>query len=119
MVYKKSFFCFFLVLLLAFVSFVPCNNAKAEEPNKSLDEESGPVSFIKKVGQHLWQWTTNNVWPKIRSWFLPEFEKRKQYLKEGLEGGKEDLKEEVREETLEVTESLWKNYWERLKKLVK
>jgi hypothetical protein len=110
----------FLLLFIVFTFILSCFPFHPVHSDDIVSSEGDSYkNFWKKdvfpfMGK-IWQWIKDNTWLKIRGWFMPEFEKRKQYLEEGLEKEKEEVKEEIKIEAPKVGKSLW----ERFKELIR
>ena len=63
----------------------------------------------------MWSWTKGVFSPLIEKWFLPEYQKRKEYFEENFESEKDKVAEEVKEEVPKVTKSLWEKFKELIK----
>ncbi len=74
---------------------------QADYAKKAWDEYVFP--FYKRI----WQWLNNKVFSPVKSWLIPEAEKRKDYFIERVQTEKEEIKEDIKEEIPKISQSLW------------
>jgi len=122
-------FLIILGLILPFFSFAQTTPPETLEGAKEAGEKAleiggkelpGIMERIWKeevlpVWLNIWNWLKSKTWSKIERWFLPEYEKRKQYFEENFGLEKEEMEEELKTEVPKVTKPLWEKFKELIK----
>ncbi len=127
---KKTIAILILISLISpFLSLAQTNPPETMDEAKEIGEQvlekagNELPGIIKQIWQNeifpiwlgMWNWIKTKTWPKIESWLMPEYEKRKQYFEENFDQEKKEIGEEIKTEVPKVAKSLWEKFKELIK----